>query len=134
MFTDRLNMLFEGSPRFGGPVTQAAVVDTLTGDGYHISRPYMSQLCRGTRTNPSTDIVAALADAFGVDGEFFYLPVDDSCGSGTAGVIEGLQQAPLRRLLKSVDDLSQPSTARIVEMAERLRRLERRPSITAGEY
>ena len=57
MFADRLNMLFEDSPRFGRPVTQAVVADGLAASGSRLSRPYLSQLRRSRRTNPSPDVV-----------------------------------------------------------------------------
>lgn len=76
MFADRLNMLFEDSPRFGRPVTQAVVADGLAASGSRLSRPYLSQLRRSRRTNPSPDVVAVLANFFGVDDKYFYLPVD----------------------------------------------------------
>lgn len=132
MFADRLNMLFEDSPRFGRPVTQAVVADGLEAGGRRISRPYLSQLRRGLRTSPSPDVVAVLADYFGVDHEYFFRPVGSE-SADPSEVIDRLEQGPLRRLLSCVDGLSESSAGLVLDMAERLRRAEKRPTITAGE-
>ena len=131
MFADRLNMLFENSPRFGRPVTQAVVADGLAASGSRISRPYLSQLRRSRRMNPSAEVVAALAEFFGVEDEFFYLPISGA-GADSSVVIDCLEQASLQRLLASVDGLSELSTGLVVDMAERLRRAEKLPESTAG--
>lgn len=131
MFADRLNMLFADSPRFGRPVTQAVVADGLAAMGTRISRAYLSQLRRSIRTNPSPDVVAVLADFFGVDGEYFYQPVGGESAEPSVD-IGGLEQRPLRRLLSSVDSLSESSTGLVIDMAESLRRAENLPVITAG--
>ncbi|QEM25530.1 helix-turn-helix transcriptional regulator (plasmid) [Rhodococcus qingshengii] len=131
MFADRLNMLFEDSPRFGRPVTQAVVADGLAASGSRISRPYLSQLRRSRRMNPSAEVVAALAEFFGVEDEFFYLPISGA-GADSSVVIDCLEQASLQRLLASVDGLSELSTGLVVDMAERLRRAEKLPESTAG--
>jgi ESX-1-secreted protein regulator len=132
MFADRLNMLFEDSPRLGHPVTQAEVADDLTAGGWRISRPYLSQLRRGLRTSPSPDVVAVLADYFGVDHDYFFRPVGSESTDASA-VIDRLEQEPLRRLLSCVDGLSESSAGLVLDMAERLRRAEKCPAITAGE-
>lgn len=131
MFADRLNMLFENSPRFGRPVTQAVVADGLAASGSRISRPYLSQLRRSRRKNPSAEVVAALAELFGVEDEFFYLPISSAQAEPSA-VIDGLEQPSLQRLLATVTGLSELSTGLVIDMAERLRRAEKLPEITAG--
>ena len=131
MFADRLNMLFEDSPRFGRPVTQAVVADGLAASGSRLSRPYLSQLRRSRRTNPSPDVVAVLANFFGVDDKYFYLPVDSE-GAEPSVVIDCLEQGSLRQLLAAVAGLSESSTGLVVDMAEHLRRAEKLPEITAG--
>ncbi|RAL31778.1 transcriptional regulator [Rhodococcus sp. AQ5-07] len=131
MFADRLNMLFEDSPRFGRPVTQAVVADGLAASGSRLSRPYLSQLRRSRRTNPSPDVVAVLANFFGVDDKYFYLPVDSEKAEPSV-VIDRLEQGSLRQLLAAVAGLSESSTGLVVDMAERLRRAEKLPEITAG--
>ncbi|MER7683126.1 helix-turn-helix domain-containing protein [Streptomyces sp. NPDC096934] len=132
MFADRLNMLFEDSPRFGHPVTQAEVADDLTAGGWRMSRPYLSQLRRGLRTSPSPDVVAVLADYFGVDHDYFFRPAGSESTDASA-VIDRLEQGPLRRLLSCVDGLSESSAGLVLDMAERLRRAEKCPAITAGD-
>ena len=84
--------------------------------------------------NPSAEVVAALAEFFGVEDEFFYLPIGGGGGAGadSSVVIDCLEQASLQRLLASVDGLSELSTGLVVDMAERLRRAEKLPESTAG--
>ncbi|MFJ7622201.1 hypothetical protein [Rhodococcus qingshengii] len=81
--------------------------------------------------NPSAEVVAALAEFFGVEDEFFYLPISGA-GADSSVVIDCLEQASLQRLLASVDGLSELSTGLVVDMAERLRRAEKLPESTAG--
>ncbi|MER2225366.1 MAG: transcriptional regulator, partial [Rhodococcus sp. (in: high G+C Gram-positive bacteria)] len=57
-FNDRLNSLFETADFH---VTNAMVVRGMTEFGCRISTPYLSQLRTGVRTNPSPEVVAALA-------------------------------------------------------------------------
>lgn len=131
MFADRLNMLFEDSPRFGRRVTQAEVADGLAARGYRISRPYLSQLRRSARTNPSAYIVLLLAEFFGVDDEYFYLPASSEVETPSV-LIDRLAQESLRRLLSHTDGLSEASLDLVLDMAERLRCAEKRPTVTAG--
>jgi hypothetical protein len=83
--------------------------------------------------NPSAEVVAALAEFFGVEDEFFYLPISgDGAGADSSVVIDCLEQPSLQRLLATVDGLSELSTGLVVDMAERLRRAEKLPESTAG--
>jgi transcriptional regulator with XRE-family HTH domain len=70
-FSQRLNALFESAPNH---VTNAMVVRSMTEDGCRISTPYLSQLRTGVRTNPSPEVVAALARFFEVTPDYFFNP------------------------------------------------------------
>ncbi|QZH69400.1 transcriptional regulator [Mycolicibacterium farcinogenes] len=71
-FSVRLNRLFEGVyPPGRGPHTATEVIETLRMHGYQMSRPYMSQLRSGSRTNPSSRTIEALAGFFRVDPRYF---------------------------------------------------------------
>ena len=71
-FNERLNSLFETADFH---VTNAMVVRGMTEFGCRISTPYLSQLRTGVRTNPSPEVVAALAHFFNVHPDYFYAPV-----------------------------------------------------------
>jgi len=70
-FKDRLNALY---PATAPRLTNAQVVEALSQRGCKISTPYLSQLRSGVRTNPSEQVVLALADYFGVAAEYFFGP------------------------------------------------------------
>lgn len=74
-FNDRLNSLFETADFH---VTNAMVVRGMTEFGCRISTPYLSQLRTGVRTNPSPEVVAALAHFFNVHPDYFYAPSDQT--------------------------------------------------------
>lgn len=135
MFSDQLNSLFDHSARIGRPITQVQLAEALNARGHQISHPYISQLRRGKRSNPSPEIVAILADFFGVDKDYFYLPADDPDFPTASKVIDILEQVPLRRLLAQADGLSDRSMSLVIEMAERLRHAEGCPVVTrSGDW
>lgn len=54
-FAERLNKLFDSvHPPGRKPHTNAEVAAALIEDGHQISKPYISQLRSGQRTNPQT--------------------------------------------------------------------------------
>lgn len=71
-FADRLNYLFAAVRPVGGQsYTLSEVAAALQVSGVAMSAPYLSQLRRGRRTNPSTATVAGLAAFFGVRPAYF---------------------------------------------------------------
>jgi transcriptional regulator with XRE-family HTH domain len=71
-FAARLNRLFETVyPPGRRAHTSAEVVAALGARGISMSAPYLSQLRSGNRDNPSTAVMAALADFFGIDLAYF---------------------------------------------------------------
>lgn len=134
MFSDQLNALFDHSARIGCPITQVQLADALNARGHQISHPYISQLRRGKRSNPSPEIVAILADFFGVDKDYFYLPAVNPDFPTASEVIERLDQVTLRRLLAQADGLSDRSMGIVIEMAERLRHAEGCPVVTGNGF
>lgn len=76
-FAARLNLLFESVyPPGRGPYRDAEAADTLAHLGYPMSRPYLSQLRTGRRTNPSETTIHAFAEFFRIDSAYF---TDDAC-------------------------------------------------------
>lgn len=130
-FNDRLNVLFETADF---RVTNAMVVRGMTEYGCRISTPYLSQLRTGVRTNPSPEVVAALAHFFKVQPDYFYgpsdqLPAEDSTGEADLSVLAQLHNVRLRNLTARVVDLSSSSQDLLVEMAENLRSSENLPRV-----
>jgi transcriptional regulator with XRE-family HTH domain len=71
-FAERLNRLFDTvQPPGRGPYRDSDVVQTLARRGLMLSGPYLSQLRRGARTNPSIDTVEMIAEFFGVHTDYF---------------------------------------------------------------
>ncbi|MGJ6121176.1 helix-turn-helix transcriptional regulator [Mycolicibacterium sp. Y3] len=71
-FAARLNKLFEAVyPPGRGPHTSHEVVKELRGEGIRISAPYLSQLRTGQRTNPSAEMMEAIAQFFRVSVAYF---------------------------------------------------------------
>ncbi len=72
-FAERLNKLFDSvHPPGRKPHTNAEVAAALIEDGHQISKPYISQLRSGQRTNPSDETVAAFARFFKVKPDYFF--------------------------------------------------------------
>lgn len=63
VFRDQLNRLIDTHPK---KLTNGTVVKGLAERGCVISPPYLSQLRTGARTNPSREVVDALASFFDV--------------------------------------------------------------------
>lgn len=129
-FAARLNALFAAvHPPGRKPHTNAEVADALAERGHQISKPYISQLRSGQRTNPSNDTVTALATFFKVKPDYFF---DDIYASDIDHDLELLTQLKgygLRRLSSRAFDLSEESQTLLTSMAEKLRVSEGLPEI-----
>ncbi|MFI8569323.1 helix-turn-helix domain-containing protein [Rhodococcus sp. NPDC078407] len=129
-FAARLNHLFSTiHPPGRKPHTNAEVADALALRGRNISKPYISQLRSGQRTNPSTDTVTALAAFFKVKPDYFF---DDIYADKVDHDLELLTQLKgygLRRLSARAFDLSEESQNLLSSMAEKLRVSEGLPAV-----
>lgn len=129
-FRQRLNALYPDSPP---RVTNAQVVETLSQRGCRISTPYLSQLRSGVRTNPSEQVVLALAEYFGVDAEYFFGPAPrpdpEQIPEEDRSVAEELFDLELRSLARKAVDLSPASQSLLSSIAEKLRASEGLPSV-----
>jgi transcriptional regulator with XRE-family HTH domain len=64
---ERINRLFATiHPPDRGPYTSTELVSTMKSRGAKLSKPYLTQLRRGTRKRPSAAVVAAITEFFGV--------------------------------------------------------------------
>ncbi|RDI63321.1 helix-turn-helix domain-containing protein [Nocardia pseudobrasiliensis] len=131
-FATRLNKLFDTVHRPGrGPHTNADVAEALTAAGHRISKPYLSQLRSGQRTNPSDDTVAALAQFFKVKPDYFFNDIYAAKIDHDLELLSQLQGYGLRRLSSRAFDLSEESQNLLAAMAEKLRASEGLPEIPA---
>lgn len=129
-FRERLNALYPVTPP---RLTNAQVVDALSQRGCRISTPYLSQLRSGVRTNPSEQVVLALADFFGVDAEYFFAPTPrhdpELIPDEDRSVAEEFYDNELRSLTRKAVDLSPESQSLLSSIAEKLRCSEGLPSV-----
>lgn len=129
-FADRLNKLFDTvHPPGRKPHSNAEVAEALASAGHRISKPYISQLRSGHRTNPSNETVAALARFFKVKPDYFFDPMYEARVDRDLEVLAQLQGYGLRRLSARAFDLSEDSQNLLAAMAERLRTSEGLPAV-----
>lgn len=127
-FADRLNRLFETvHPPGRKPHTNSEVADAVTAAGHKLSKPYLSQLRNGHRTNPSHETVTALARFFRVRPDYFYDDIYAAKIDHDLELLAQLRGASLRRLSSRAFDLSVESQEMLTAMAEKLRRGEGLP-------
>ena len=113
-FAVGLNKLFETvHPPGRKPHTNAGVAAALTESGHSISKPYLSQLRSGQRTNPSDETVAALATFFKVEAGLLlqrHLRREDRSRPGVALATTGLRAAPaVQPRLRPVRGVPEPA-------------------------
>ncbi|HSS55901.1 MAG TPA: helix-turn-helix domain-containing protein [Gaiellales bacterium] len=129
-FAARLNKLFETvHPPGRKPPTNAGVAAALTEAGHSISKPYLSQLRSGQRTNPSDDTVAALAKFFKVKSDYFFNDIYAAKIDRDLELLAQLQGYGLRRLSSRAFDLSEESQNLLTSLAEKLRASEGLPEV-----
>lgn len=129
-FASRLNKLFETvHPPGRKPHTNAEVAAALSSSGHSISKPYLSQLRSGQRTNPSDETVAALAKFFKVNPDYFFNDIYAAKVDQDLELLSQLQGYGLRRLSSRAFDLSEESQNLLTSMAERLRASEGLPAV-----
>jgi transcriptional regulator with XRE-family HTH domain len=129
-FAARLNSLFNTvHPPGRKPHTNAEVADALADSGHQISKPYISQLRSGQRTNPSDETVAALARFFKVKPDYFFNDIYAAKIDNDLELVTQLQGYGLRRLSSRAFDLSEESQNLLSSMAEKLRASEGLPEI-----
>ncbi|EOM77609.1 helix-turn-helix domain-containing protein [Rhodococcus rhodnii] len=129
-FAARLNRLFETvHPPGRKPHTNAEVAAALIADGHQISKPYISQLRSGQRTNPSDETVAAFARFFKVKPEYFFNDIYAAKVDNDLDLLAQLQGYGLRKLSSRAFDLSEESQSLLTAMAEKLRVSEGLPAV-----
>ncbi|MGC0362687.1 transcriptional regulator with XRE-family HTH domain [Rhodococcus sp. 27YEA15] len=129
-FKDRLNALYPTAPP---RLTNAQVVESLSRMGCRISTPYLSQLRSGVRTNPSEQVILALAEYFKVGPDYFFGPTPrqdpELASAEDRSVVEEFHDAELRSLTRKAADLSTESQDLLSSIAEKLRASEGLPPV-----
>lgn len=129
-FADRLNRLFETvHPPERKPHTNSEVAAALAAEGHQISKPYISQLRSGQRTNPSDETVAAFAKFFKIKPDYFFNDIYAAKVDHDLDLLSQLQGYALRKLSARAFDLSEESQGLLTAMAERLRISEGLPAV-----
>ena len=133
-FADKLNRLFAIiHPRERAEYSLEEVSRVLTERGVGISHTYIWQLRTGRRTNPSLQVIDALADFFAIPPAYFF---DDAAArriDAQLEVVAALQNAAVRQLALRAADLSPASLQSLADLVERLRQLEGLLDGEAGE-
>ncbi|KAF0845445.1 helix-turn-helix domain-containing protein [Nocardia caishijiensis] len=124
-FATRLNELFRNPPeQVADRCTNRQVARSLQAAGHRISAPYLSQLRSGGRSNPSWRTVAALADYFQVEPDYFFARDLNGSNVDDNTLLARLQLDRPRLFLVQTIGLSRDSIDLLVTMAEHLRSSE----------
>ncbi|MGV9840355.1 SDR family oxidoreductase [Nocardia niigatensis] len=105
-FARRLNgLLTQRAQSHGTRLSNQALAHALSEGGHRVSVPYLCQLRRGRRENPSPALTAALTRFFEVDPDYFeHEPTPDQPSNNA--LIAALTTPGLRRLLTTAEGLS----------------------------
>jgi transcriptional regulator with XRE-family HTH domain len=123
---ERLNFLFKQMrPRGRGEFTLEEVCTGMRERrGVKISPAYLSQLRKGTRANPSRQVVEALADFFGVKPSYFYSGDDAEAITAQIELFAAMRDAGVRDIALRAARLSPAGLRAIARMIDEVQRLE----------
>lgn len=130
----KLDHLFATVHPAKGEYTHQQVADAiLEAGGPTISATYLWQLRNGKRDNPTMRHLEALSGFFGVPPTYFF---DDAVSAQIDAELEllsSLRDASVRQLALRASGLSKDSLGTIVEMIDRVRKLEGLPGASDVE-
>lgn len=120
---ERLDVLFRTVPRPGTSATwtNEAVAEALTERGVSVTAPYLSQMRTGRRFNPSAQLLAGIAEFFGVPLTYFFEEherIADQLDS-----LARVRDAQWSALLARTHHLSEESQADLVAIMEAVLRV-----------
>lgn len=125
---EKLDHLFETVHPARGEYTHQQVADAIeAAGGPTISATYLWQLRNGKRDNPTMRHLEALSGFFGVPPTYFF---DDDTTERIDAELEllvSLRDASVRQLALRASGLSEDSLGALVDMVERVRKLEGLP-------
>jgi transcriptional regulator with XRE-family HTH domain len=129
---EKIDRLFKTVHPAGGEHTHEEVATAIrAAGGPTISATYLWQLRRGLRDNPTMRHLEALSDFFGVPPAYFF---DDQLSAridAELSLLASLRDARVRQVALRTSGLSAESMGAIVEMIERVRKLEGLPDAPA---
>ncbi|MFE2552085.1 helix-turn-helix domain-containing protein [Streptomyces sp. NPDC059355] len=128
----RLDDLFKTVRPKGRRWTNAEVAEELKRVNPEIKAGgvYLSQLRTGKRSNPSPDLLAALARFFGVSVAYFF---DDEVAESVLGeiaAIEALRQAGVRSVAMRAAGMKKESLQAITAIMDQYRQMQGLPPVT----
>ncbi|WP_100524704.1 helix-turn-helix domain-containing protein [Mycobacteroides abscessus] len=124
-FAERLSRLFAVvHPAGRGPHTLSEVAAGLSERGVNVSIPYLSMLRSGERTNPSPELVEAIAGFFQVSPAYFYDPSYAEAVDRDLDWVIRIRDSTVREIAARSHGLSNDGRRAVVEIIEHLRRAE----------
>lgn len=123
---DKLNRLFETVPGPGrsGFHSNDTAAKALTERGVPVSGVHISHLRSGRRRNPSAQLLAAIADLFGVPIGYFFNDDLESEITARLGQLTAMQDERAVALMMRAQGLSPESMENLEAILERMRRIE----------
>ncbi|MFE0171374.1 helix-turn-helix domain-containing protein [Streptomyces sp. NPDC059002] len=127
----RLNHLFRASRPQGRTWTNREVAEEvkLANPGLKVSGAYLSALRTGKRTNPSTDLLSALAKFFGVSPAYFVDPDHAARVDTQLAALNELSQSGVREVALRAVGLPPESLAAISAVIDQVRKLQGLPPV-----
>ncbi|MFF3014581.1 XRE family transcriptional regulator [Streptomyces sp. NPDC057939] len=132
LLASRLDDLFRTVRPGGGRWTNTEVADELkrADPGLRVGGVYLSQLRTGRRSNPSPDLLAALARFFGVSVAHFFDEEARGEVRGGSAEADALRQAGIRALVMRADGMRTDNLRVVTDLMDRYRRMEGLPPVT----
>ncbi|WP_438486764.1 helix-turn-helix domain-containing protein [Streptomyces sp. S186] len=131
VLAERLNHLFRTSRPQGRHWTNREVAEEVKriNPGLKVSSAYLSALRTGKRSNPSTDLLSALAKFFGVSPAYFVDPDHADRVDSQLTALNELGQAGVRGVALRVVGLPPESLAAITAVIDQVRKLQGLPPV-----
>ncbi|MFD7711345.1 helix-turn-helix domain-containing protein [Streptomyces sp. NPDC059786] len=128
----RLDDLFRTVRPKGRHWTNAEVAEELkrTNPELKVGGVYLSQLRTGKRSNPSPDLLAALARFFGVSVAYFFDEKVAESVLGEVAAIEALRQAGVRAVAMRAAGMKKENLQAITAIMDQYRQLQGLPPVT----
>lgn len=125
---DRIDYLIQHvHPPGRGPYTYEEICEGIRAQGGSISAPYLHQLHRGRRDNPTADRLAAIARFFGVSPSYFYDDEEAARQDEQIEMMTILRDNDVRNIALRAVDLTPRTRQAVIRMIEELSALEERP-------
>ncbi|MEU3711087.1 helix-turn-helix domain-containing protein [Streptomyces catenulae] len=131
VLAERLNTLFRTSRPRGRNWSNREVAEEVKriNPGLKVSGAYLSALRTGQRSNPSTGLLSALAQFFGVSPAYFVDPDHADRVDSQLAALNELSQAGVRDVALRVVGLPPESLAAITAVIDQVRKLQGLPPV-----